>query len=55
MLQPYTGPWNFAQAAHLLRRTTFGPNKARIQQALDEGMEGTFQTLFSLKPSLTAG
>jgi len=50
MLQPYTGPWNFEQAAHLLRRTTFGPNKARIQQALDEGMEGTFQTLFSAPP-----
>ncbi len=50
MLQPYTGPWNFEQAAHLLRRTTFGPNKDRIQQALDEGMEGTFQTLFSAPP-----
>lgn len=51
MLQPYTGPWTFTEAAHLLRRTTFGPNKARIQQALSEGMEGTFQTLFGPAPS----
>jgi len=47
MFQPYTGPWNHEVAAHLLRRTIFGPTKERIQQAVDEGMDGTFQTLFS--------
>ena len=47
MFQPYSGPWNHEVAAHLLRRTIFGPTKERIQQAVDEGMEGTFQTLFS--------
>lgn len=50
MLQPYSGPWNFEQAAHLLRRTTYGPNRERIQQALSDGMEATFETLFSGPP-----
>lgn len=52
MLQPYSGPWNFEQAAHLLRRTTYGPNRERIQQALDEGLAGTFDTLFSAPPAV---
>jgi len=26
-LQPYKGEWSFQQAAHLLRRTTFGGKK----------------------------
>jgi uncharacterized protein (DUF1800 family) len=47
MFQPYTGPWNFEVAAHLLRRTIFGPTKERILQAVNEGMDGTFQTLFA--------
>ena len=48
MLTPYTGPWNFAEAAHLLRRTTFGPSRARIQQAVEEGPEGSMETLFDI-------
>ena len=28
MFAPYTGPWTFDEAAHLLRRTIFGPTKA---------------------------
>ena len=47
MLSPYTGPWTFDEAAHLLRRTIFGPTKARIQQAVDEGFDATFTTLFA--------
>lgn len=27
-VEPYTGPWGTAQAAHLLRRTTFGASRA---------------------------
>jgi len=47
MLTPYTGTWNFAQAAHLLRRTIYGPSRARIEQAVAEGLEGSMETLFS--------
>jgi uncharacterized protein (DUF1800 family) len=32
-LAPYTGPWGQVQAAHLLRRTTFGPTRAEIAAA----------------------
>ncbi|MFK8101058.1 MAG: DUF1800 family protein [Saprospiraceae bacterium] len=45
MLQPYSGPWKFEQAAHLLRRTIFGPTKARILQAVNDGMETTITKL----------
>ncbi len=47
MLTPYAGPWNFAQAAHLLRRTIYGPSRARIEQAVAEGLEGSLETLFT--------
>lgn len=47
MLTPYTGPWNFAQAAHLLRRTIYGPSRTRIEQAVAEGLDGSMETLFS--------
>ena len=47
MLSPYTGQWTFDEAAHLLRRTIFGPTKSRIQQAVDEGFDATFATLFA--------
>ena len=52
MFQPYTGPWTFETAAHLLRRTTFGPRKARILQAVDEGMEATIAALLSDAPTV---
>ena len=47
MFAPYTGSWTFDEAAHLLRRTTFGPTKARILQAVNEGLDGTIATLMS--------
>lgn len=46
-LEPYTGAWDFAAAAHLLRRATFSPNKAMIQTALDQGLDATIAQLFS--------
>lgn len=46
-LEPYEGPWAFEQAAHLLRRTTFSPTKATIQEALDQGFDATIIQLFS--------
>lgn len=48
MLTPYTGPWGFAQAAHLLRRTIYGPSRARIEQAVAEGLDGSINTLVNI-------
>jgi len=47
MFAPYTGSWTFDEAAHLLRRATFGPTKAQIQQAVDDGLENTIAALMS--------
>lgn len=49
-LEPYAGPWSFEQAAHLLRRTTFGPNLDRIKEAMERGLEGTLAQLFREEP-----
>jgi len=46
-LTPYTGQWTFAEAAHLLRRTTFGPTNADIKEAVDSGMDVTVQQLLT--------
>lgn len=48
-LSPYTGPWSFAQAAHLLRRTTFGPTMANINEAVGMGLNGTVSHLTAEK------
>lgn len=47
-LTPYTGTWTKAEAAHLLRRTMFGPTFQQIQQAVTDGMENTVTTLLTL-------
>ncbi len=52
MFSEYTGPWTFETAAHLLRRTTYGPRKERINQAVDEGFDQTFETLFAIPESV---
>jgi uncharacterized protein (DUF1800 family) len=44
--ETYTGPWNYQIAAHLLRRTTFGPTKALIEEAVNKGLEATIAALF---------
>ncbi|MEZ4920393.1 MAG: DUF1800 domain-containing protein [Saprospiraceae bacterium] len=36
-LTPYNGPWGFDQAAHLLRRTTFGVRKGDVDQLVALG------------------
>lgn len=48
-LAPYSGPWTFEQAAHLLRRTTFGPSLAHIRNAVDMGKEAVLDELFADK------
>jgi uncharacterized protein (DUF1800 family) len=41
----YTGPWTDVQAAHLLRRTTFGLSQERIDEIVGMGMEGAVDYL----------
>jgi len=55
-LTPYTGTWTKAEAAHLLRRTMFGPTLQQIQQAVTDGMNATVASLLTLpttNPPLT--
>ncbi|MBK6621318.1 MAG: DUF1800 domain-containing protein [Saprospirales bacterium] len=49
-LNPYTGPWTFEQAAHLLRRTMYGPSYQQIKSAVDNGMYFTLGSLFEELP-----
>ena len=46
-LAPYTGPFGFEQAAHLLRRTTFGPTQAEIKNTAAAGLDTTIAQLFA--------
>lgn len=46
-LIPYTGPWTKEEAAHLLRRTLFGPTRQQILDAVANGMNNTVDTLLS--------
>ena len=51
-LEPYTGPWEWEQAAHLLRRTTFGPNLTQIEQAISDGLDLTVDQILTDLPPL---
>lgn len=42
----YTGPWTYETAAHLLRRTTFGPTHELITKSVSLGLTGTLVQLF---------
>ena len=44
--QRYDGPWTSLQAAHLLRRTTYGPTQDEIDRATQLGMRRAVNTLF---------
>ncbi|MCI4669723.1 MAG: DUF1800 domain-containing protein [Bacteroidia bacterium] len=48
-LSPFEGTWDRATAAHLLRRTCFGPTPEEIDQALNLGLDGTLNLLFGNK------
>lgn len=52
-LKPFAGTWDRRSAAHLLRRTTFGPNIDELEKAVTQGLAGTIQELFKtpIKPS----
>lgn len=47
-LTPYTGPWTKAEAAHLLRRTTFGATNQEILDAVTNGMNATVTSLMQI-------
>jgi uncharacterized protein (DUF1800 family) len=42
--------WNTKTAAHLLRRTMFGPTRAEIQQAASQSLDATLTALFAAQP-----
>lgn len=49
-LDPYSGPWEYEQAAHLLRRTIYGPTYAQIKDAAQSGMETVVAQLLTTQP-----
>lgn len=49
-LAPYTGPWGYEQAAHLLRRSMFGPTAAQIKWAVEQGLDAVIDKLFEDLP-----
>ena len=46
----YNGPWTTAEAAHLLRRTTFGARFSQIELAVNGGMHACVAQLLNLTP-----
>ena len=50
-LAPYTGTWGYAQAAHLLRRSLFGPTRTEILTAAGSNLTAVLDTL--LTPAAT--
>ncbi|SDY38640.1 DUF1800 domain-containing protein [Hymenobacter psychrophilus] len=47
-LAAYTGPWGAAQAAHLLRRATFGPTRAEILAAAGKSLAQVLDGLLAV-------
>ncbi|UOQ98065.1 DUF1800 domain-containing protein [Hymenobacter sp. 5317J-9] len=46
-LAPYVGPWGYEQAAHLLRRTMFGPTRPDIQAAAASSLSAVLNGLLT--------
>lgn len=49
-LNPFSGEWTEEHAAHLLRRTCFGPTRQEIRQAYQDGLQLTVEKLFESYP-----
>ena len=47
MPKKFNGEWTFQRAAHLLRRTTYGPRKRTIQEALEIGLDASIDKLLA--------
>ncbi len=43
----YAGPWTLKEASHLLRRTTFGPTRQMMLDAVSMGFDSTLDILFT--------
>lgn len=50
-VEPYAGPWNKAQAMHLLRRTLFGFTQADLDKALSLNAATAVDALLDLGPA----
>lgn len=50
-MQVYTGPWTKAEAAHLLRRTTFGATNQQLSTAVANGMNATVSSILQIPVS----
>ena len=50
-LDPYTGPWGYEQAAHLIRRTMFGVKKSDVELLLGMNMEQAVDFLLDVDPT----
>ncbi len=50
-LDPYTGPWDYEQAAHLIRRTMFGLKKSDVDQLLTMSMEQAVDFILNVDPT----
>ncbi|MEN9282240.1 MAG: hypothetical protein RL594_1175 [Bacteroidota bacterium] len=50
-LVPYTGPWTRREAAHLLRRASFGGSVAEVDAAVAAGLSSTITSLFTPLPT----
>lgn len=49
-LAPYTGPFGFDQAAHLLRRATFGATHQQVKEVAALGLDAAIEALFADEP-----
>ena len=47
-MDPYSGTWTKQEAAHLLRRTVFGPTFQQIQAAVNVGMDAAVNALLQI-------
>lgn len=45
-INKYAGPWTLREAAHLLRRSTFGPTRQMMLDAVSMGLDQTMDALF---------
>ena len=45
-LEKFSSDWNFATAAHLFRRATFGATGAQIREAAGESLDAVMDNLF---------
>ncbi|OGX81035.1 hypothetical protein BEN48_07325 [Hymenobacter glacialis] len=50
-MAPYAGPWGYAQAAHLLRRTLFGPTRPQILTAAGATLTAVLDDLLTARPA----